>query len=59
METALHAIGQTIALLGPNYHDPRLQPNGKLIFALKWQFQFYKKDDPPPTCVKPLPVDLI
>ena len=59
METALRAIGQTIALLGPNHHDPRLQPNGKLIFALKRQFQSYKKQDPPPTRVEPLPVELI
>ena len=59
VETALHAIGQTIALLGPNHHDPRLQPNGKLIFALKRQFQSYEKEDPPPTHVKPLPVELI
>ena len=53
------ATGQTIALLGPNHHDPRLQPNGKLIFALKRQFQSYKKEDPPPTRVEPLPVELI
>ena len=59
VETALHAIGQTIALLGPNHHDPRLQPNGKLIFALKRQFQSYEKEDPPPTRVEPLPVELI
>ena len=39
VETSLHAIGQKIALLGPNHHNPRLQPNGKLIFALKPQFQ--------------------
>lgn len=59
VETALRAIGQTIALLGPNHHDPRLQPNGKLIFALKRQFQSYEKEDPPPTRVEPLPVELI
>ena len=59
IETALHAIGQTIALLGPNHHNPRLQPNGKLIFASKQQFQSYKKEDPPPTRVEPLPVKLI
>ena len=59
VETALCAIGQMIALLGPNHHNPRLQPNGKLIFALKQQFQLYKKGDPPPTCVEPLPVELI
>ena len=39
VKTALHAIGQMIALLGPTQHDPRLQPNGKLIFELKCQFQ--------------------
>jgi hypothetical protein len=59
VETALHAIGLTIALLGPNHHDPRLQPNGKIIFALKQQFQLYEKEDPPPTPVEPLPVKLI
>jgi hypothetical protein len=59
LETALRAIGQTIALLGPNHHDPRLQPSGKLMFALKQQFQSYEKEDPPPTCVEPLPVKLI
>ena len=59
VETALCAIGQTIALLGPNHHNPRLQPNGLLIFALKCQFQSYKEEDPPPTGVKPLPVELI
>ena len=59
METALRAIGQTIALLGPNHYDSRLQPNGKLIFALKRQFQSYEKEDPPPTSVEPLPVELI
>jgi hypothetical protein len=59
VETALHAIGQTIALLGPNHSNPRLKPNGKLIFALKQQFQSYEKEDQPPTCVEPLQVKLI
>jgi hypothetical protein len=56
VEAILHAIGQTIALLGPNHHDTYLQPNGKLIFALKRQFQLYKKEDPLPTHEVPLPV---
>ena len=43
VETALHAIGQTVALLGPNHHNPHLQPNGKLIFVLKCQFSPTKK----------------
>ena len=59
VDTALCAIGQMIALLGPNHHNPHLQPNGKLIFVLKHQFQSYKKENPPPTRVKPLPVELI
>ena len=59
METALRAIGQKIALLGPNHHDQRLQPNGKLIFALKWQFQSYKKEEPPPTHIEQLPLEHI
>ena len=59
MKTALCAIGQMIALLGPNHHKPGLQPNGKLIFVLKCQFQSYKKEDLPPTHVKPLPVKLL
>ena len=33
-------------LLGPNHHDPRLQPNSKVIFVLKHQFQSYKKRRP-------------
>jgi hypothetical protein len=59
VETALCANGQTIALLGPNHHNPRLQPNGKRIFSLKHRFQLYKKVDPPSTCVELLPVELI
>ena len=59
METTVHKIGQTIALLGPNYHGPCLQTNGNLIFAMRCQFQSYKKEEPPPTHVEPLPVMLI
>ena len=60
METTLYAIGQIIALLGTNHHTPCLQPNGKLLFALKHQFQSYKKDEPsPPKHVEPLMVKLI
>ena len=52
-------MDQTISLLGPNHHDPRIQPNGKVIFALKQQFQAYSKADPPATQVDPLPQGLI
>ena len=47
-----------IYLLGPNHHTPCIQPNGKLILALKQQFQSYKKEDLP-THVELLPVELI
>ena len=59
VEAALRSVDQTISLLGPNHHDPRLQPNGKVIFALKQQFQAYSKADPPATQVDPLPPGLI
>ena len=45
METTLHAIGWTIAPLGPNHHDPYLQPNDNLICALKCQFWSNKIED--------------
>ena len=48
-----------ISQLGPNHHDSCLQPNGKLIFALKSQFQSYKKEDPLPNCIQPISVELI
>jgi hypothetical protein len=59
METTPFAIGQTIALLEPKDHNPHQQPYDKLIFALKCQFQSYEKEDPSPTCIGPLPVELI
>ena len=52
VETTLYAIGQTIALLEPNHHDPHMQPNGKLIFVLKCQFWSNEK-------VEPIPIKLI
>ncbi len=57
MGDALRAIGQTLAGLGPA--DPRLQPSGKLEFCLGRQLAAYNKQDPPPTRVKPIPIDIL
>lgn len=57
VEAALRAIGQTIAALG--YRDPRLHPSGKLDLHLHHQLQAYMKEDPPPTQVKPIPLQII
>jgi hypothetical protein len=57
VEAALRAVGQTYTALG--YSDPRLQHSGKLDFRLQQQLQFYKKADPPPHRVKPIPLQII
>lgn len=57
VEAALRTVGQTFAALG--HQDPRLQPSGKLDFWLQRQLQSYKKTDPPPTRVKPIPLQII
>ncbi len=59
VEAALHAVGQTFSALG--YQDPRLAANssGKLDFQLHRQLQAYKKADPPPHRVEPVPLQVI
>lgn len=57
VEGALRAVGKTFTALGSP--DPRLQPSGKLDFRLSRQLTAYKKQDPPPTRVKPIPFPLI
>jgi hypothetical protein len=57
VEDALRAVGQAFATLGRP--DPRLQPSGKLDFRLSRQLTAYKKEDPPPTRVKPIPFPII
>jgi hypothetical protein len=57
VEGALRAIGQTFATLG--HDDPRLLPNGKLDLRLQRQLSLYKKLDPPPSRVKPIPLSII
>jgi hypothetical protein len=57
VEAALRAVGQTFSTLG--YQDPRLQSSGKLDIRLQRQLQAYSKDDPPPSRVKPIPLQII
>ncbi len=57
VEGALRSVGQTIATLG--YREPRLQPPGKLDIRLLQQLQAYSKEDPAPTRVKPIPLQVL
>jgi len=57
VEVALHAVGQTFASLG--CLDPRLQASGKLDLRLSRLLSAYKKQDPPPARVKPVPLPII
>ena len=59
METALCAIGQRIALLGPTTTTHVYSQMASSYLPLKCQFQSYKKEEPLPTCIEPLPVKLM
>ena len=59
MEAALCAIGQRIALLGPTTTTHAYSQMASSYLPLKCQFQSYKKEDPLPTCIEPLPVKLM
>jgi len=50
-------MGQAFSTLGSL--DPRLTANGKLDIRLSRQLSAYKKEDPPPHCVKPIPLPII
>jgi hypothetical protein len=50
-------VGQAFTSLGQP--DPRLLPSGKLDLRLSCQLTAYKKEDPPPTRVKPVPFPII
>ncbi len=41
------------------FPDPRLQYSGRLDFRLHRQLQYYGKEDPPPSRVKPIPLQII
>jgi hypothetical protein len=53
LEGALCTMGKMYAALG--YPDPRLAPLSTLGFFLSRQLLAYKKEDPPPHQVKPIP----
>jgi hypothetical protein len=57
VEQQLRAIGQTFGSVGAP--DPRLNAYGKIDFRLSRQISGYKRRDPPPTRVKPLPVQVL
>jgi len=48
--TDIHHIGNI---------NPRLTPSGKLDLWLSHQLSAYKKEDLPPSCVKPIPFPII
>jgi hypothetical protein len=50
-------MGQAFASLGSL--DPRLTSSGKLDLRLSRQLSAYKKQDPPPTRVKPIPFPIL
>jgi hypothetical protein len=41
------------------FNDPRLLPSGKLHFRLNRQLASYNKQDPPPSRVKPIPIQVL
>lgn len=57
VEDALRSVGQTRALMGSS--DLRLNSTGKIDFRLQRQISCYKKQDPPPNRVKPIPVPIL
>jgi hypothetical protein len=57
VEGALRAVGQAFSTLG--CVDPRLTTSGKLDIRLSRQLSAYKKEDPPPHRVKPIPLPII
>ena len=56
-EAYLRAVGQTFARLGLG--DPRLDIHGNIDFRIQRQLRSYKRTDPPPTRVKPIPIGLL
>ena len=56
-EDYLRSVGQTFLSLGTE--DPRLDASGSTDFRLKRMIAAWKKQDPPPSRVKPIPVQVI
>jgi hypothetical protein len=46
-------------LANMGFHDPRLQPSGKLNFRLSRLLSYYNKLNPPPSRVKPIPAIIL
>ena len=57
VEDAVRSIGQAIAMLGAK--DPRMTSTEKLDGRLHLQFRCYSRQDPPPSRVKPIPVQFL
>ena len=57
VEDAVRSIGQAIAILGAK--DPIMTSTGKLDGRLQLQFRCYSRQDPPPSRVKPIPVQVL
>ena len=57
VEDAVRAVGQTFTSVGSP--DPRMNSYGKIDFRLQRQLSRYKKQDPPPNRVKPIPVPIL
>ena len=57
VEHYIRAVGQTIALLGSN--DPRHNSFGDTDFRLLRQLRSYKREDPPASRVKPIPIPIL
>ena len=57
VEDAVRSIGQEIVALGDK--DPRMTSTGKINGRLQLQFRCYSRQDPPPSRVKPIPVQFL
>ena len=57
VEDSVRSIGQAIAMLGAKY--PQMTSTGKIDGILQLQFLCYYRQDPPPSQVKPIPVQVL
>jgi hypothetical protein len=57
VEDALRAVGQTFASLGAK--DIRKDSVGNIDFRIQRQLRSYRKEDPSPSRVKPIPIQVI
>lgn len=57
VEDAVRAVGQTFARMGS--HDIRQNSTGQLDYRLKQQFQCWRREDPAPHRVKPIPIAIV